>query len=84
MTTVPQFARQTVILVGGLIFIFFASVKLSLFMLALIPVIVLAIAIFGKSIKKYSRASQDALAESNVVAEEAISGIQELKSNDTF
>ena len=81
MTTVPQLARQTVILIGGLIFIFFSSVKLSLFMLALIPVIVLAIAILGKSIKGYSRASQDALADSNVVAEEAISGIQELKTN---
>lgn len=81
MTTVPQFARQVVILIGGLIFLFCSSVKLSLFMLALIPVIVLAIAILGKSIKGFSRASQDALSKSNVVAEEAISGIQELKGN---
>ena len=80
MTTVPQLARQVVILIGGLVFIFLSSVKLSLFMLALLPVIILAIAILGRSIKGFSRATQDALAESNVVAEEAISGIQELKS----
>jgi len=81
MTTVPQFARQTVILIGGLLFIFCSSVKLSLFMLALIPIVVLAIAILGRTIKKYSRATQDALATSNVIVEEAISGIQELKCN---
>ncbi|MEC9054732.1 MAG: ABC transporter transmembrane domain-containing protein, partial [Verrucomicrobiota bacterium] len=37
LTTVPQLARQSVILLGGLVFIFIMSWKLSLFMLAMIP-----------------------------------------------
>lgn len=80
MTTVPQFARQVVILIGGLIFLFITSVKLSLFMLGLIPVVVLAVAILGKSIRNFSRSAQDALSDSNVVVEESVTGIHELKA----
>lgn len=79
LSTVPQMARQTVIFFGGLIFIFIASPKLSFFMLALIPVVVLAVALVGRRIRQYSRDAQDRLAESNVVAEEAVQGIADVK-----
>ncbi|MGE9266802.1 MAG: ABC transporter transmembrane domain-containing protein, partial [Verrucomicrobiales bacterium] len=86
LTTVPQIARQTVILVGGLIFIFVSSVKLSLFMLAIIPVVVLVVAVVGRKIRAFSRAAQDRLAESQVVVEEAVQGIADVKSfgNESF
>ena len=86
LTTVPQLARQTVILVGGLVFIFISSWKLSLFMLAMIPVVVLAVALFGRKVRKYSSAAQDSLAESSVVVEESTAGIAEVKSycNEEF
>lgn len=86
LNTVPQIARQTVIFLGGLVFIFIASPKLSLFMLASIPVVVLAVAIVGRKIRQYSRDAQDRLAESNVVAEEAVQGIADVKafSNEGF
>ena len=86
LTTVPQLARQTVILVGGLVFIFIFSWKLSLFMLAMIPVVVLAVAIFGRKVRGYSTAAQDSMAESTVVVEESVSGIAEVKaySNEEF
>lgn len=86
LTTVPQMARQTVIFVGGLIFIFIASPKLSLFMLAMIPVVILAVAIVGRKIRNFSRDAQDRLAESNVVVEEAVQGIADVKaySNEGF
>ncbi len=80
LTTVPQMARQTVILVGGLVFIFVSSVKLSLFMLAMIPVVVLVVAIVGRKIRQWSRDAQDRLAESNVVVEEAVQGIADVKA----
>lgn len=80
LTTVPQLARQTVILIGGLIFIFVFSWKLALFMLAMIPVVVLAIAIFGRKVRTYSRDAQDSLAASGVVVEESTQGIAELKA----
>ena len=48
--TVPQVVRQSVMLVGGLVFIFVASWKLTLVMLACIPAVVMMMAIFGFSV----------------------------------
>ena len=86
LTTVPQMIRQTVILIGGLVFIFVFSWKLALFMLAIIPVVVLAVAFFGKKVRGYSKSAQDALADSSIVIEESTQGISEVKSfrNETF
>lgn len=80
LQTVPQAVRQSVILVGGLIFIFVASWKLSLIMLASVPVVVLAIAFFGRRVKRYSKAAQDSLAEAGTVIEETVQGIADVKA----
>lgn len=86
ITTVPQMVRQSVTFFGGLIFIFIFSVKLSLFMLAMIPVVVLVVAIVGRKIRRWSKDAQDQLAQSNIVAEEAVQGIADVKaySNEEF
>jgi|TARA_B110000879_G_scaffold212427_1_gene308624 ABC-type multidrug transport system fused ATPase/permease subunit len=86
ITTVPQIARQTVTFFGGLTFIFIASAKLSLFMLAMIPIVVLIVAVVGRKIRKWSKDAQDQLAKSNIVAEEAVQGIADVKaySNEEF
>lgn len=86
LTTVPQLIRQTVTLLGGLVFIFYASWKLALFMLAIIPVVVLLVAFFGRKVRGYSKAAQDALADSSIVIEESTQGITEVKSfrNEAF
>lgn len=86
LTTVPQMIRQTVMLVGGLVFIFICSWKLALFMLAVIPVVVLAVAFFGRKVRGYSKSAQDALANSSIVIEESAQGISEVKSfrNESF
>lgn len=86
LTTVPQMIRQTVILIGGLVFIFVFSWKLALFMLAIIPVVILAVAFFGRKVRGYSKSAQDALADSSIVIEESTQGITEVKSfrNEVF
>ncbi|MDP0490829.1 MAG: ABC transporter transmembrane domain-containing protein [Verrucomicrobiota bacterium JB023] len=86
LTTIPQMVRQTVMLIGGLFFVFFFSWKLALYMLAMIPVVVLAVAFFGRKVRGYSKEGQDALAESSVVIEESTQGIAEVKafSNEAF
>lgn len=86
LQTVPQAVRQSVILVGGLIFIFVASWKLSLIMLASVPVVVVAIAFFGRRVKRYSKAAQDSLAEAGSVIEETVQGIADVKAftNESF
>ena len=86
LTTVPQAVRQTVILIGGLCFIFFASWKLSLIMLGSVPFVVLAIAFFGKKVRAFSKAAQDSLAEAGTVIEETVQGIADVKAftNEPF
>ena len=86
MMTVPQIVRQFVMLVAGIAVIFFTSLKLTFFMLASIPVVVLLVGVFGRKIRGYSKASQDELALSNVVVEETLQGIQNVKafSNEEF
>jgi ABC-type multidrug transport system fused ATPase/permease subunit len=80
ITTVPKFGRMIVTLVGGLIVIFLCSWKLSLIMLGSVPIVVVAIALFGKKIKNYSKATQDALADTNILVEETIMGIYDTKA----
>lgn len=86
LTTVPQAVRQTVILIGGLCFIFFASWKLSLIMLGSVPFVVLAIAFFGKKVRAFSKAAQDSLADAGTVIEETVQGIADVKAftNEPF
>lgn len=86
LTTVPQAARQSVILIGGLIFIFICSPKLSLIMLGSIPIVVLAVAFFGRKVRGYSRAAQDSLADAGTVIEETVQGVADVKSftNEAF
>ena len=66
--------------IGGMIFMFYTSWKLSLFMLLLIPPVALAAALFGKRIRQFSKDSQLSLAEASIVAEETISGVKTVKS----
>ncbi len=86
ITTVPQAVRQTVILIGGLIFIFIASWKLSLVMLACIPVVVLLIAVFGRKVRNHSKAAQESLADASTVIEESVQNIADVKAftNEPF
>ncbi|MCW1886230.1 ABC transporter transmembrane domain-containing protein [Luteolibacter flavescens] len=86
LTTLPQAARHTVILVGSLVAVFFFSWKLSLVMLASVPVVVLAVAISGRRVRQHSRDAQEALAESGMVMEESVQGIADVKafSNEPY
>ncbi|HEX5791342.1 MAG TPA: ABC transporter transmembrane domain-containing protein [Luteolibacter sp.] len=86
LTTVPQAVRHTVILFGGLMAIFYFSWKLSLIMLGSVPIVVLAIAVFGRKVRGYSKAAQESLADSGTVIEETVQGIADVKSftNEPF
>lgn len=86
LTTIPQFVRHTVILIGGLIAIFALSTKLAFFTLGVLPVVILLVAIFGRKIRKLSKQAQDELAAANVVIEETVQGISSVKSfaNEVF
>jgi ATP-binding cassette subfamily B protein len=86
LNTLPQAARHSVILLGSLVAVFFFSWKLSLVMLASVPVVVLAIAMSGRRVRQHSRDAQDALGESGMVMEESVQGIADVKafSNEPY
>jgi len=79
-TTIAEFIRQIIIIVFGVAFLFFFSTKLTLFMLATIPVIVIAAVVFGKFIRKLSKETQDRISESNVIVQETLTGINAVKA----
>jgi ABC-type multidrug transport system fused ATPase/permease subunit len=79
-TTLAEFLRQLILIVGGLIFITVISPQLTLFMLALIPAIVIVGIFFGRYIRKISRQVQDTVAESNTIVQETMQGIVNVKA----
>src|SRR5690606_22997130 len=62
------------------------SGKLTLMLLAVLPVMVVIAVVFGRFIRKLSRQAQDKLAESNIVVEETLQGISNVKAfvNESF
>ena len=85
-TTVAEFFRQIVMVVGGLFFMLFISWRLSLIMLATVPVIAIVAVFFGRFIRRLSKEAQDQTAEANSTAEEAFTGIHNIKAftNEAF
>ena len=79
-TTIAEFFRQAVIVIGSIIFLAFLSWKLALIMLATVPVMALIAVFFGRFIRKLSKKAQDEAAESNVILEENLTGISNVKS----
>ncbi|RXK49577.1 ABC transporter ATP-binding protein [Aquirufa rosea] len=78
--TLAEFFRQIFTLVGGIALITYLSWKLTLFMLATFPVLVIAALVFGRFIRKVSKKSQDELASTNIIVEETFQSIQAVKS----
>ena len=79
-TTIAEFFRQIVIIVGGISFLFFISWKLALIMLATVPVMALIAVFFGRYIRRLSKEAQNFSANSNAIVEEALTGIANVKA----
>lgn len=79
-TTIAEFLRQFIIIVGGIIALAFFSPQLALVMLAIIPVMAIITIIFGRFIRKVAKQVQDNIAESNTIVEETMQGIASVKA----
>ena len=84
--TLAEFFRQIFTLVAGVALITYLSWKLTLFMLATFPVLVISAIVFGKFIRKISKKAQDELANTNIIVEETFQSIQAVKAftNEQF
>lgn len=79
-STIAEFLRQFILIIGGIILLASESFKLTLLMLAVVPLVAIAAVIFGRFIRKYSKKVQDQVAESQVIVEETLQGISIVKA----
>nr|WP_026298790.1 ABC transporter transmembrane domain-containing protein [Deinococcus aquatilis] len=79
-TALAQLAAQSVSLIGAVILLITTSPRLSLLTLAIIPLVIGTAITIGRRIRKISRSVQDAIADANASAEEAISGVRVVQS----
>ncbi|MDQ6472902.1 ABC transporter transmembrane domain-containing protein [Flavobacterium sp. LHD-80] len=79
-TTIAEFLRQFILIIGGFVILGSISTKLTLMMLAIVPVVAVAAVIFGRFIRKYGKKTQDKVAESQVIVEETLQGISNVKA----
>ncbi|MEM1216391.1 MAG: ABC transporter transmembrane domain-containing protein, partial [Bacteroidota bacterium] len=79
-TTLAEFVRQIIILVGGILVIVFSMPRLALTILLTFPVVVVVAMFFGRYIRKLMKARQDSLAETNVIVEETLQSVQTVKA----
>ncbi|MFC1862454.1 ABC transporter ATP-binding protein [Thermodesulfobacteriota bacterium] len=79
-STLAEFIRQIIVIIGGIILLVYTSIELTLFMLAILPAVMIFAVSFGKFIRKYAKKSQDEVAKSNTIVEETLQGVQSVKS----
>lgn len=79
-TTIAEFLRQFILIIGGVALLASESLKLTLMMLAVVPLVAVAAVVFGRFIRRYSKKVQDNIAESQVIVEETLQGISNVKA----
>ncbi|TDE49106.1 ABC transporter ATP-binding protein [Flavobacterium sp. GT3P67] len=79
-STIAEFLRQFILIIGGVLLLANESIKLTLLMLSVVPLVAVAAVIFGRFIRKYSKNVQDKVAESQVIVEETMQGISIVKA----
>lgn len=79
-TSVSIALRNTLMLTGGLVLLVLTSPKLTGLVLLVVPLVVAPIVIFGRKVRSYSRASQDAVAGIGTRVDEVLGGIRTVQA----
>ncbi|KIF80916.1 ABC transporter transmembrane domain-containing protein [Noviherbaspirillum autotrophicum] len=74
-TSVSMALRNALLFIGGLVMLFVISVKLSSVIIVLLAAVVLPIVVFGRRVRKLSRASQDRVADASALAGEILNAM---------
>jgi len=72
--------RNALILLGGMVLLFFTSAKLSLMVLLIVPAVVVPIVVLGRRLRGLSRENQDWIAQSSGNASEALLSVQTVQA----
>jgi len=80
ISILPQFLRQSTLLIGGIALIAVTSLKLTGIMLVCLPALTVVAVIFGRKTRKIAREAQDRLADTATIVEETLQGIVNVKA----
>jgi ATP-binding cassette, subfamily B, bacterial len=72
--------RNLLIFVGGLVLLFFTSVKLTGMVLLIVPTVIIPIVVLGRRLRALSRENQDWIAASSGNASEALLSVQTVQA----
>ena len=72
--------RNALILIGGLILLFFTSLKLSLLVMLIVPAVIVPIIVLGRRLRVLSRENQDWIAQSSGSASETLTSVQTVQA----
>ncbi|WP_062568299.1 ABC transporter transmembrane domain-containing protein [Pseudoalteromonas arabiensis] len=72
--------RSSLMLIGGLAMLLITNLKLTLVVVACVPVVLLPMMIFGRKVRKLASSSQDAIADISTYAGEIIQNIKVVQS----
>ncbi|MGE5603335.1 MAG: ABC transporter ATP-binding protein [Nitrososphaerales archaeon] len=78
--TLLSLLSNTIMLVGGIVIIFVMAWRLTLVMLAVVPLAILGMILLGRIVRRLSKQVQDALADTSAIAEEALAGERIVKT----
>ena len=72
--------RNLFLFVGSLALMFVTSAKLSAFVFVVLPIIVLPLVAFGRTVRKRSRTAQDTLADATAYAAESLGAVRAMQA----
>lgn len=72
--------RNILVFAGGLVFLFFTNLKLSLVVLLTVPLVLFPIFFFGRKVRKLSRDSQDQIANVGTFVSESLLNVKVVQS----
>jgi subfamily B ATP-binding cassette protein MsbA len=78
--SLTELLRNTIVLAGGIVIIAITNTRLTLVMMAIVPLVILAARLYGRYIQRLSTRVQDQLAEANSALEESLSAIRIVQS----
>ncbi len=74
-TSISMALRNALLFIGGLVMLFVTSAKLSAIIIVMLAAVVLPIVLFGRRVRKLSRASQDRIADASALAGEILNAM---------
>ena len=79
-TSLAEFFRQFIIVVGGITIIAYTSWELALVMLCVVPPVAIFAMVFGRKIRGIAKQLQEHIGESNLIVGESLQGISNVKA----